>query len=216
MVSFDGASTRPPRVRVLALGSEQAVRVVRIRDTWLLQALVVATALIVLGACGGSSAHRSRATTTTEAPSTTTAPRTSSSVRGPAPSTKETFVGHWSVHDAQLNIESNTAAIETINCSLPCLETDTLALSLSTTGTRMTVTIAKITFADQNTGKVIPNPHPADSQMVGDSYYLEFVAPHLMKETIINSSLPAIDQTDDNPYWCGSGLASSLVHLCGA
>jgi hypothetical protein len=45
---------------------------------------------------------------------------------------------------------------------------------------------------------------------------LQFVAPHLIKTTYIHSSLPAIDRADGNPYYCGEGLASSLVHLCGA
>jgi hypothetical protein len=93
-----------------------------------------------------------------------------------------------------LTIESNSAGVLTGNCGYPCVETENLALSLSPTGKRMTLTIATITFSDGNTGRVIRNPDPAASPGVGDSSYLEFVAPHLMKETIIHSSLPAIDQ----------------------
>jgi hypothetical protein len=178
----------------------------------LLQGLVLVTALTLPGACGGSKVDHSSASTSTEAQTTSPAARTSSSMPGPG---VERFVGHWSVHGAQLKIESNTAGILTANCGPPCVETDLLALSLSPTGTRMRMTIAKITFTKGDTGMVIPKPVAVDSPGVGDSSYLEFVAPHLMKETIIHSSLLAIDQSG-NPYWCGSGLAASLVHLCGA
>jgi hypothetical protein len=95
-----------------------------------------------------------------------------------------------------------------------CLETDNLSVSVSPTGKRRTVTITKIMYTG-TTGKAIPNPYPADSQAVGDAFYLQFVAPHLTKKTIIHSSLPAIDQTG-NPYWRGNGLAASLRNLCGA
>src|SRR5436190_14772359 len=139
---------------------------------------VLVTALILLGACSGSNADRSSASTSTKAQTTSPAAGTSSSVPGVA---GERFVGHWWVHDAQLKIESNGAGVITGNCGSPCVETDNLALSLSSTGTRMTVTITKIAFTEGNTGKVIPNPDPADSPSVGDSSYLEFVAPHLMK-----------------------------------
>jgi len=134
---------------------------------------------------------------------------------GPPFPTNESFVGHWYVHGSQLEIESNGTGVEINNCGgQVCLETDNLSLSLTPTGKRMTATITKITYTG-TTGKAIPNPTPADSQAVGDSFYLQFVAPHLMKKTIIHSSLPAIDQTG-NPYWCGNGLAPPLVHLCGA
>lgn len=80
----------------------------------------------------------------------------------------------------------------------------------------MNVTITKITFKDGASGKAIPNPDPSTSQQIGDSSYLKFAAPHLLKETIIHSSLPAVDLEAGNPYWCGDGLASSLGHFCGA
>jgi hypothetical protein len=57
---------------------------------------------------------------------------------------------------------------------------------------------------------------PSDSAAVGDSSYLEFVAPHLLKETLIHSSVSAIDQKYGNPYWCGQGLAASKQGVCGA
>lgn len=150
-----------------------------------------------------------------DAPSCVTAPTelpTSLSARGAGAS----FLGSWPVHGAQLRIGSNTSGVTTSNCGSPCVESDELALSASPTGTRMTATITKITFSEGNSGKAIPNPTPGDSNRVGDSFYLEFVAPHLLRRTIIRSSLPAIDQTRGNPYWCGTGLSPSLRHFCGA
>jgi len=94
-------------------------------------------------------------------------------------------------------------------------EDDRLSFARSRGGRRLTATIVSVTFTDEN-GKPIPNPNPGDSSPVGDSFYLEFVAPHLMKRTIIHSSWPAIDQRDGNRYWCGVGLAGSLVSRCGA
>jgi hypothetical protein len=116
-----------------------------------------------------------------------------------------------------MDIRSDTTGSITSNCGgQVCVETDRLALVRSPNGKRLTATITAINYSD-NTGKPLPKPDPYDSQAIGDSFYLEFVAPHLMKKTIIHSSLPASDQKSGNPYWCGSGLAtSSLVHLCGA
>ena len=118
------------------------------------------------------------------------------------------------MHGSQMAIESNRGGILTSNCGVPCVETETLSLSRSPSGTRMNVTITRIAYKDGTTGKAIPNSYPADSPRVGDSSYLEFAAPHLLKETIIHSSVPGIDRA--NSYWCGDGLAPSLSHFCGA
>jgi hypothetical protein len=115
-----------------------------------------------------------------------------------------------------MDIRSDMTGVITSNCGGGvCVETDRLALIRSPKGKRLTATITAISYRD-NTGKPIANPNPNDSPSIGDSFYLEFVAPHLMKETTIRSSVPAIDNADGNGYWCGSGLAASLVHLCGA
>jgi hypothetical protein len=115
-----------------------------------------------------------------------------------------------------MDIRPDMTGVITSNCGAAvCVETDRLGLVRSPNGKRLTATITAISYSD-NIGKPIANPNPNDSQDIGDSFYLEFVAAHLMKETVIRSSLPAFDRTSGNPYWCGSGLATPLVHLCGA
>jgi hypothetical protein len=115
-----------------------------------------------------------------------------------------------------MDIRSDMTGVMTSNCGgQVCVETDRLALVRSPNGTRLTAIITAVSYSD-NTGKPLPKPDLYDPQAIGDSFYLEFVAPHLMKRTIIHSSLPAIEQKVGNPYWCGSGLATTLVRLCGA
>ena len=143
--------------------------------------------------------------------------RSSSSLPSIAANATDRFVGQWYVHDAQLAITSNAAGVESSNCGGGvCVETEDLSLSLSANAKRMTATITKVSYRDGTTGKAIRNPDPAESSAVGDSFYLGFVAPHLVKMTILHTSLPAIDQKYGNPYWCGNGLARALEDLCGA
>ena len=126
--------------------------------------------------------------------------------------TGDRFVGHWSVHGSQLEIRPNgTGTIES-NCGgAVCVETDALSVVRSVGGKRLTATITKIRYAN-NKGEPIPGPDPRESPAVGDAFYFRFVAPHLMKLTIVRSSFPWLG----NPYWCGDGLAASLEHFCGA
>jgi hypothetical protein len=48
---------------------------------------------------------------------------------------------------------------------------------------------------------------------VGDTSYFEYAAPHLLKQTFVDTG-----DVDDfsNPYWCGEGLADVLHYHCGA
>ena len=94
-------------------------------------------------------------------------------------------------------------------------EGDLLSFVRSKDGKHLTATVVAVGYVD-NKGKPIPKPDGVDSSAVGDSFSLKFVAPHLMKQTIIHSSLSAIDQRYGNPYWCGRGLAEALVPRCGA
>jgi hypothetical protein len=111
-------------------------------------------------------------------------------------------------------IRANLKGAISSNCGGTCLETDQLALVRSPNRKRLTATITGITYADS--GEPIPQPaKPFDAQAVGDSFYVEFVGRHLLKQTTVRTSLAAIDQ-HGNPYWCGDGLAASKVRLCGA
>jgi hypothetical protein len=132
------------------------------------------------------------------------------------------FIGHWYVHDATLDITSGSAGVEIGNAgpcgpndTRHCSERDTLSFALSEDGS-MVATIATITYTDDETSASVPNPHPGDSQAVGDSSRLGIVAPHLMKEMIVRSHLPPIDLQGGNPYWCQDGLAANLKDRCGA
>jgi hypothetical protein len=147
----------------------------------------------------------------TQSPTSKAATPSSSSV---AEGTKESFVGHWWVHGGQLEIKPDNTAVQTGPCDVTCLETHILSLSPVANGTRMSVIITEITYTGPN-GEPIANPYPGESAAVGDSSYLEFVAPHLLKETIIESSLPDIDQLG-NHYWCGDDLEPPLTRVCGA
>jgi hypothetical protein len=126
--------------------------------------------------------------------------------------TGDRFVGRWSVHGSQLEIHPNgTGTLESSCGGAVCVETDALSLVRSASGQRLTATITKISYANKG-GNPIPGPDPRESPAVGDSFYFRFVAPHLMKLTIVHSSFAWLG----NPYWCGDGLAASLEHLCGA
>ncbi len=122
------------------------------------------------------------------------------------------FVGQWSVHGSQLVIRPDGTGTIVSNCGGQlCAETDSLSLVRSASGKHLTATITKVSYVN-NRGKPIPAPDPRDSPAVGDSFYFRFVAPHLMKATIVRSSFPWLG----NPYWCGDGLAAALEHFCGA
>ena len=138
---------------------------------------------------------------------------TASPTGRPAP---QRFIGNWRVHGAALDI-SRTTGVVTANCEAPCVETDTLRLSPSPDGRRLNAVIAAITYTNSATGQTIPNPdpYPSDSAGVGDTSYFEFVAPHLLKEIFVKTSVTT-GSGYGNPYWCGEGLDPSLSFDCGA
>jgi hypothetical protein len=126
---------------------------------------------------------------------------------------QESFVGHWQVHGGTLDIRSNGSAIEDFNCGgQVCDEMLRLALVRSPNGRRLIATIKSISYTNEH-GRRIANPDPAESESVGDVFSLEFVAPQLMKTTLMTSNRSL---RRGNPYWCGADLAASLQHFCGA
>ena len=128
----------------------------------------------------------------------------------------ESFVGHWHVHGALLDIDPTTARM-TVSCTRPdqpCIETFTLKVSLSPDGRRLDAEITNDTYTDPSTGQPVPNPDPGELSLVGDRSYFEFVAPHLLKQTFLHSRAPNVDEFG-NPYWCGEGLDPSLDNHCG-
>jgi hypothetical protein len=136
--------------------------------------------------------------------------------------TPPSFVGTWHVHDSELQIMSRLRGIETDYNIGPCVhasaatcsETNALSLSVSSDRSILTATITKIGYTAN--GALVAAPQPTESRSVGDSVRLEFVEPQLLKETIIRSSLPMVDQVAGNPYWCGDHLAAQLQQYCGA
>ena len=169
--------------------------------------------LVVLVACGAGCDSSSRAAPVPRPTASSTTPTT---LRHASTPNNDPFIAHWSVHGSEMDIRSDRTGTLTSNCGGgECVETDRLTLVRSPNGKRLTATITSIRYSD-TTGKSLPNPYPNESNAIGDSFYLEFVAPHLLRKTIIHSSLPVVDQASGNPYWCRRGLAKSLGHLCGA
>jgi len=137
--------------------------------------------------------------------------------RAPTPrSAPGSFVGHWHVHGALLDIDDPTTARLTVDCHRPqpCIETFTLALSLSHDGRRLDAEITDDSYTDPSTGQPVPNPDPGEPTEVGSTSYFEFVAPHLLKETSLHGSDTTYDDFG-NPYWCGDHLDPLLSDHCG-
>lgn len=124
------------------------------------------------------------------------------------------FVGHWRVHGAQLDIRERTA-VYTASCGPSWRSTETMTLSPSSDGRRLHATTSRITHTDPTTGRPVPNPYrdTGESSGVGDTSYFEYAAPHLLKQTFVDTG-----DVDDfsNPYWCGDGLSDVLHYHCGA
>ena len=112
-----------------------------------------------------------------------------------------------------MEIRFNMTGLVWLGCGGSCVETDRVRFVQSPNGRRLTGTITAVEYSD-DVGRVIPNPIPGASASVGDSFYLEFVAPHLMKQTSIRTSRPAEDV--GNPYWCDDALEASKQRVCGA
>jgi hypothetical protein len=124
------------------------------------------------------------------------------------------FVGSWHVHDGQLTIDENQTAQE-VNvggCTTPCTEHEALTWALSDNGQRLTAVVRGVTFTSRTDGTQMSGPGSPDQAEAGDSFYLTFVAPYLLKSTLIH--MPVAQ--GGNPYWCGADLAASLQSNCGA
>jgi hypothetical protein len=128
-----------------------------------------------------------------------------------------TFVGHWHVHGATMDISPATATIVASNgpcgpgAQGMCHETDTLTVS-SGDSAQLTLKVTAVTYADSS-GASAPNPSPGPPTAVGDTLQLTPQAPGLLKATILRG-FPA--WVGGNPYWCGQGVSPSDAKRCGA
>src|SRR5262249_41720166 len=143
---------------------------------------------------------------------------TSTTIIPPATATAgPTFMGHWHVHGATMEIGAATATIVASagmcgpGAQDMCHETDTLTVA-SSDNTRLTMTVTAVSYADNN-GASASNPSPGSSTAVGDSLELTPHAPGLLKATILHG-FPA--WVGGNPYWCGQGVSPSDAKRCGA
>jgi hypothetical protein len=174
---------------------------------------------VILAACGSTSTIASSTSTTastTATSSTTTAPHPSSSTT-PRNAAPNAFLGDWYVHGCSLHVITDTEGVQ--RCFFGgqgVSEINTLVLFLSRHPLRLKATVSKVTFVSNDTGRVVANPFPNESDAVGDVFILTFVAPHLLVTHFVVSHRAPIDVKYGNPYWCGDGLATSLGHLCGA
>jgi hypothetical protein len=138
-------------------------------------------------------------------------PKPSTSTMGARVTNANPFVGRWWAHDGGIQIKPDMTGAMWSNCGgAVCIETDQLSLARSAKTARLTATITKRSYASKK-GAHVAGPDPRESPAVGDSFYLEFVAPHLMKMTMIRSAVPWLG----NPYLCGDGLPAARQHLCG-
>ena len=157
-------------------------------------------------------------TTTAASGNTPTQSAVSNPAMSPATATASaTFVGHWHVHGAMMDISPTSATIVTSvgPCSpgaqRMCEQTDTLAV-VSGDNTQLTLVVTAVNYAD-NTGAPATNPSPGPSTAVGDSLRLVSQAPGLLKATILHG-FP--EWLGGNPYWCGQGISQSDAKRCGA
>ncbi|MUL63878.1 hypothetical protein BOO86_05325 [Mycobacterium sp. CBMA 234] len=139
----------------------------------------------------------------------------SSAVPSHTTTASTTFVGHWHVHGAVLDITPTTATI-TEGGAHPCShgsqrlcrETDDLRV-VSGDDKELTLQVTAVRYTDDS-GASVPNQTlPA----VGDSMRLDWQAPGLLKTTILQG-FPG--SSDGNPYWCGAGISQANSELCGA
>jgi hypothetical protein len=183
--------------------------------------LFVAAVVGIVAASAGCS-------TSTNAPSSVSTPTVhettsaQSTVAGPStnPATataNPTFVGHWHVHGATMDINPATATIVASNgpcgpgAQGMCHETDTLTVT-SGDSAQLTLKVTAVTFADSS-GASARNPPPGPQTAVGDTLQLTPQAPGLLKATILQG-FPG--WVGGNPYWCGQGISPSDAKRCGA
>lgn len=175
--------------------------------------LVAITATVITVGAAGCSKNTSGTVTssTTGTPSSAAAPTATASAR---------FVGHWTVHDATMDITPTTATIVTSlgmgPCSAgpqaACSETDALGV-VSGDHTQLTLTVTGVSYGLQNGQTTSVNPSTGPSTAVGDSIQLVWQAPGLLKATVLKG-FPGWQ--GGNPYWCGAGVSQSDRERCGA
>ena len=171
--------------------------------------------LVLVPSCGSSS---STSTATPVTPTTTT-PLPISAPLEPPPR----FVGTWYVHDGQLTITAEGTGTETYTSAMVA-EIDSLSFMATGNETGVTGTIRSIRYLSN--GQQVPDPDPQDAQKPGDTFKLTWINQHLLKSTFLRSSLPQIDISSANPYWCGGGpgtveqvisrTPSADMNRCGA
>jgi hypothetical protein len=126
----------------------------------------------------------------------------------------ESFTGHWTVHDATLDINGDGRGTIDGYGGGSVVEEDTLALTLSSDGRRLDAVVAAVQYFDSTGNPTATDP--SGSTAVGDTSYFEFVAPDLLKETYVTTSRAAADVDYGNPYWCGESLDRVYGYACGA
>ena len=199
--------------------------------------MLAAIAATVIAAVGGAACSNNTSGTwtssTTGTPSSTAAPpatSTTNASRGASPSTSSSaapsatasahFVGHWHVHDAQMDITPTTATMTvgggigpcTQNPQLACSETDTLAV-VSGNDKKLTLKVTAVSYNLGNGQTTSVNPETGPSTAVGDVIRLAWQAPGLLKQTVLHG-FPG--SQGGNPYWCGDGISQSDKEKCGA
>jgi hypothetical protein len=168
-------------------------------------------------ACGSTSPMASSPSMTESTTTNTTSPTRRAATARPNTSANSAFVGDWHVHGCSLRVVTDTKAEQVCFFGGEGVsEINTLVLTSSRHPRSVAAKIAKVTFVSNDTGRVVANPFPNTSDAVGDVFDLTFVAPHLLKSRFLVTHRAPIDVADDNPYWCGEGLATSLEYLCGA
>jgi len=129
------------------------------------------------------------------------------------------FVGHWSVHGAQMEIVNPTqGTIRYRDYCGPrpgeeCLATESIRFVVSLDGKRLYGRAENISWTVDG-AKVAP-PDGDTYSGVGDRFWLEFVAPHLLKRGQIFVTDPGT-YGGGNPFWCGEGLSDEYGYYCGA
>jgi hypothetical protein len=133
-----------------------------------------------------------------------TSPRTSAPTVSAHITVPQGFVGTWYVHGGILTIRANGTGTQVFSVG-GYGEKNTISFVARDHGQRLLGVIRHIRYA--NSSGAIANPDPADTQRVGDTFSLLRVSPHILRLSCVKSALPEIDQTDDNPNWCGPGLS---------
>jgi hypothetical protein len=144
-----------------------------------------------------------------------TTPRTMATVQ------REDFIGHWRVHGGSLDIIFGGHAMAYSayggQCAPDverCFERMALTVVPSDDGQTLLLTIVEVAYytADGVRGTVPPGAVPE----IGDTFRLEYVFPHLIKATTLQTADPEHPNALGNPYLCGEGLVYEVGFVCGA